>query len=350
MKKYGILFILITLGLASCKKHTDSAYITGEIKGLGNDTLYLYDIDGFHDRIDTIYVKDDKFTHTMQTDTLIAAMLLLKNRIEYPLFLNKGNKIKIEGKADNLEFLKIGGNTPNKEFTSFQEELQGLGQPSPNKMEEKAEEFIEQHHSSLVSIYLLDKYFVQKESPDFTKIKKLIDLMTGILQDRPYIEQLNDYIQQAEKAQKGKYAPFFNLPNAKGEKITRSSEDLKKKYLVINFWASWCDSCSATNAELRELHRLYKKNKDVALLGISLDIDKEQWKEAIRRDSLDWEQVCDFSGLNSETARQYNISKLPTTLLLSPEGRILERGLRGEDLKKKLKEVLPDEKEKKKKK
>lgn len=92
-----------------------------------------------------------------------------------------------------------------------------------------AEEFILQHHSSYVSLYLLDKYFVQKETPDFSKIKKLVEVMTGVLQDKPYIERLNETITQAEKSEIGKYAPFFSLPNAKGEKITRSSDAFKQK-------------------------------------------------------------------------------------------------------------------------
>lgn len=344
MKKYGILFIILLVGLAACKKHADVAHISGEIKGLGNDTLYLYGTDEFYDRIDTIYVQDDKFTHTVEPDTLISALLLFKNRAEYPLFLEKGNKIKIEGKADDLSYLEITGNTPNKEFTAFQEGLQGLGTPSDKVLEEKAEEFIRQHHSSLVSIYLLDKYFVQKETPDYSKIKSLIEMMTGTLQDRPYIEQLDENIKQVEKVSDGKYAPYFNLPNLKGEKLTRSSEEFKKKYLLVNFWASWCDSCRTRNAELRDIYRTYKKNKDIALLGISLDLDKKAWKEAIVQDSLEWQQVCDFSGLNSEIAKQYNISTLPTTFLLSPEGKILAKGLRGDALRQKLKDVLPDEK------
>mgnify|MGYP001178008015 FL=1 len=64
-----------------------------------------------------------------------------------------------------------------------------------------AEEFILQHHSSYVSLYLLDKYFVQKETPDFSKIKKLVEVMTGVLQDKPYIERLNETITQAEKSE-----------------------------------------------------------------------------------------------------------------------------------------------------
>lgn len=349
MKKSSIL-ILIIICLAGCKKASNDVIITGEIKGLGTDTLYLYGMDEAYDRIDTIYVKDDKFSYTTEADTVISAFLLLKNQIEYPIYFDKGNKIKIKGESSNPDFLTIDGNIYNEEFTAFQKSLEELDTPSDNALEEKAEEFIMQHHSSFVSIYLLDKYFIQKDTPDFDKIKKLTTVMTGVLQDKSYIGQLNEAITQAEKSEIGKYAPFFNLPNAKGEKITRSSEAFKKKNLLINFWASWNDSISdnSSNSELREIYKTYKKSKHLGMLGISLDIDKQQWKDAIKRDTLDWEQVCDFGGLSADVAKQYSIKQLPANVLLSPEGKILAKNLWGEDLKKKLKEIVSAAEEKEK--
>ena len=337
MKKSSIL-ILIIICLVGCKKGSNETTITGEIKGLGTDTLYLYGMDELYDRIDTIYVENDKFSYTTSVDTITSAYLLLKNRIEYPVFLDKGNKIKIKGDTINLNFLTISG---NKRTTV----------EKANTAEEMAEEFILQHHSSYVSLYLLDKYFVQKETPDFSKIKKLVEVMTGVLQDKPYIERLNETITQAEKSEIGKYAPFFSLPNAKGEKITRSSDAFKQKSLLINFWASWNDSISQkqSNSELREIYKKYKKNKYIGMLGISLDVDKQQWKDAIKRDTLDWEQVCDFGGLNSEVAKQYSIYKIPANILLSSDGKILAKNLRGEELKKKIENIVEEATEKEKK-
>ena len=275
MKKSSIL-ILIAICLFSCSKPSKEASITGEIKGLGTDTLYLYGMDELRDRIDTIFTKDDKFAYTIPVDTITPAFLLINNQIEYPIYLDKGNKIKIKGDISNPEYLHIEGNIYNQEFTAFQEDLRGLGTPSEKVLEQKAEEFIRGHHSSFVSLYLLDKYFVQKDSPDFNKIKKLIEVMAGVLQDKLYIERLNESISQAEKTEIGKYAPFFSLPNVKGEKISRTSENLKKKNLLINFWASWGDSIANqnSNAELREIYKKYKKNKYIAMLGISLDLNK----------------------------------------------------------------------------
>ena len=351
MKKNCIL-ILIAICLFGCGKTVQKEVsITGEIKGLGTDTLYLYGMDEICDRIDTIFVKDDKFSYSSPIDTITSAFLLIRNQTEYPIFLDKGNKIKIKGDISNPEALTIDGNKYNQEFTVFQKELNELDTLSEQVLEQKAEEFIKQHHSSFVSLYLLDKYFVQKDSPDFNKIKKLIEVMAGILQDKLYIERLNESISQAEKTEIGKYAPFFSLPNVKGVKITRSSEDFKKKNLLINFWASWNDSVSnyRSNSELKELYQTYNKNKYIGMLGISFDVNKEQWKDAIKQDTLDWEQVCDFGGLNSETAKQYSVQQIPANILLSADGKILAKNLHGEELKKKIEEVVfaAEEKDKK---
>lgn len=351
MKKNCIL-ILIAICLFGCGKTVQKEVsITGEIKGLGTDTLYLYGMDEICDRIDTIFVKDDKFSYSSPIDTITSAFLLIRNQTEYPIFLDKGNKIKIKGDISNPEALTIDGNKYNQEFTVFQKELNELDTLSEQVLEQKAEEFIKQHHSSFFSLYLLDKYFVQKDSPDFNKIKKLIEVMAGILQDKLYIERLNESISQAEKTEIGKYAPFFSLPNVKGVKITRSSEDFKKKNLLINFWASWNDSVSnyRSNSELKELYKKYKKNKYIGMLGISFDVNKEQWKDAIKQDTLDWEQVCDFGGLNSETAKQYSVQQIPANILLSADGKILAKNLHGEELKKKIEEVVfaAEEKDKK---
>ena len=338
MKKVNILLILI-ICLTGCKKSDHSTNLTGNIKGLGNDTIYLYEVDGIYEKIDTIYVKEDKFSHAIKVDTATSALLLFKNKTEYPVFLDKNNQIKIQGNADNLDYLNIEGNIYNEELTAFLKDLQDLGTPSEKVLEEKAETFIRQHSSSPVSIYLLNKYFIEKETPDFQKIKALIGSFTGILQDRPIIEKLNEYIAQLEKADKGKTAPFFSLTDEKGKKVTRA-EKFRDKYMLVNFWASWCKECDKSNAELRKINKKYKKNNNFGMIGISLDVDKEAWKDAIEKDTLNWTQVCDATGWNSETAKQYAILKLPTNILVSPPGKIMERDIPTDSLSHKIDEIL----------
>lgn len=345
MRKSMILYMLLA-SLTACHNNSQETNIQGEIKGLGNDTLYLYGNDGNYERIDTIITENGKIDYTLKIDTVASTLLLINNKTtQVPLFLNKNEKITIQGNASDLDFLTIGGNIPNEEYTAFQQTLKGLGKPSDKVLEEKVEEFIRNHHSSLVSIYLLNKYFVQKETPDYAKINSLIELMAGNLQDNPVIEQIRTYSEQVEKIVVGKSAPFFSLPNVKGEKITRTDK-FKDKYLLIHFWASWDSLSMKTNAKLRKINRDYKKNKKFGMLGISLDIDKKAWKETIKRDTLNWEQVCDFSGLNSGTVTQYAILSLPSNVLIDPNGNIVAKGIQGDSLANKLKEVLKTAEEK----
>lgn len=346
MKKITILYLLAAC-LTSCHNNSQETSIQGEIKGLENDTLYLYGNDGNDEQMDTIIAIDGKIDHTLKVDTITPMMLLINNKtVQIPLFLDRKEKITIQGNANALDFLTIGGNTSNEEYTAFQQALKGLAKPSDKALEEKAEDFIRNHHSSLVSIYLLNKYFVQKEAPDYAKIKSLIELMAGNLQDNPVIEQIRTYSDQVEKISIGRSAPFFSLPNAKGEKITRTGQ-FKDKYLFVHFWASWNEPSVEENAKLRKISRTYKKDKKFGMLGISLDIDKAIWKEAIKRDTLNWEQVCDFTGLNSETATQYAVLSLPSNMLIEPNGTIVARNIQADSLANKLKEVLKKTEEKK---
>ena len=179
MKKIYLAYLLLIILSACGSKNTNSVYLNGEIKGLGNDTLYIYGTDKFYNRMDTLLVKDDKFSATLTTDTLASTWLQFSDGTEYPLYLDKGDNIKIKGSAAELTSLEIMGNVPNEELTAFQKELKGLSTPSEKALEEKAEAFINSHPSSLVSIYLLEKYFVQKPQPDFSLIKEMTEYMTG---------------------------------------------------------------------------------------------------------------------------------------------------------------------------
>ncbi len=345
MKKISI-WLLCAVALAGCGKDIDTTLVKGEIKGLTSDTIYLYGVGGLYERTDTIIADKGKFSCTLKPDTTSVVALLYNHQTVYPLFLEKGNTITIKGTAG--EALEVDGNSMNEEFTAFQQELTGLGAPSEKVMEGKAEEYILAHPSSFVSIYLLDTYFVQKEEPDYAKIKMLMDPMTGLLQDAPYVQNLKKLIEQIENIGLEKPIPYFSLPNLKGERISRVDK-FNNKYLIIYFWASWCDECQNDFAALRQVNRTYAseakkvkpkkanetpapEKKGLGLIGISLDIDKEAWKEAVKKDTLSWEQVYEKQGLNSELVKQFSILKVPTTFLVSPEGRILRRDISADSL------------------
>ena len=332
----ALCFLLILL--AACKdKPSNLVTIEGNIAGLGNDTVYLYGSDIMYSRLDTLVSQEGKFRAELDVDTLVISWLQFSDGTEYPLYMDKGNHIRIEGSAEKMDSLNISGNILNEELTAFRHELANMKEPTQRRITKVAGDYIESHLASLTSIYVLDKYFIQQNEPDFRRIERLIENMTGELKDQNYIKELNAYIETQEKVSAGKSAPYFQLPNRKGEKVDRT--DFKDKYLLLHFWASWEEHCRKNNAELRALYKKKAYKKDLAILGISLDLDKEQWKEALKQDTLEWEQVCDFQGWNSNPVKQFGIRELPSIWLLNPSGRIEGKNLTLAEVEEKLKEI-----------
>lgn len=120
----------------------------------------------------------------------------------------------------------------------------------------------------------------------------------------------------------------------------RRLSDLRGKYVLIDFWASWCNPCRMENPNVVRVYNAYK-DKGFDIFSVSLDTDKNRWVKAIASDNLSWENhVSDLAGWQSDVVSQYQFQGIPHTLLLDPEGKIIARNLRGPVLEQKLKEVL----------
>lgn len=110
-------------------------------------------------------------------------------------------------------------------------------------------------------------------------------------------------------------------------------------YVLIDFWASWCGPCREENPAVVKAYKTYH-SKGFDILSVSLDDNKAKWLEAIKKDHLSWTHVSDLQGWQNSVAIQYGIAGVPMNFLVDKEGRIVAKGLRGEDLEKKLAEVL----------
>ena len=135
----------------------------------------------------------------------------------------------------------------------------------------------------------------------------------------------------------GKQAPELALPDPNGKPVSLAS--YKGKYLLVDFWASWCGPCRQENPNVVKAHDEFK-GKNFAILGVSLDKDKEAWQQAIRDDKLDWTHVSDLKFWSSKAVETFKFEGIPYNVLIDPQGKIIAESLRGDELENKLKEVL----------
>lgn len=179
-------------------------------------------------------------------------------------------------------------------------------------------------------------YWSMKYRLPLEELKALRAKIDPSLDEHPYTKQLDEYIRLAAFTE-GSDMPDFTLPDQNGKKIKLS--DFRGKYVLIDFWASWCGPCMR---EMPNIVKLYKecKGKDFEILGVSLDSKKDAWLGAIKKNNMKWPQVSDLEMWSTAPAKLCNVTAIPYTVLIDPQGKVVALGLRGEELIQKVKEVL----------
>lgn len=163
------------------------------------------------------------------------------------------------------------------------------------------------------------------------------DQLTGAAKTGPFAEFIEKSLQSASFGQIGSQLPDFTQNDPNGKPIKLSS--FRGKYVLIDFWASWCGPCRAENPNIVKAYNAFK-GKNFTILGVSLDQDKAKWLEAIKKDGLTWTHVSDLKYWNNEVAASFGIQSIPASFLIDPQGKIIARDLRGAELKKFLTENL----------
>lgn len=359
------ILILTAAGimLAACQSNT--YHIKGTVEDVQGDTLFLTtDLQQGTPR-DTILVKDGQFELSGETDSTYFCMIYSKNEeaLNIPLFIEPGTIKVLLSKTPGVS--RVGGTAINDEWQRMSDSTMVIGKEINNIAEkvfanEKATqeeqqqawaqiEKLNQRHAKVVLDFTERNiknelgYFLLTMFPEEVIHNKdrlrLIKMMPAELRQRSAIKEIEQQIGNASKTEEGAVIEDFTMPSIEGVPMSIMSEVRKNKITVLDFWASWCGPCRQETPLMVEIYKKYK-DKGLGFVGISLDEDGDVWKQATDQLGIVWPQMSDLKGWENAAAQMFNITSIPHPIVVDQQGKILRRGLRGEQLEQFIAEQL----------
>ncbi|MEI7726167.1 MAG: TlpA disulfide reductase family protein [Bacteroidota bacterium] len=363
MKKLAFIVFISSI-LASCMSNKDQFKISGSVKGVDTGMIFLqkFEVDQWTN-VDSTKLKKGEFAFTGKAELPEMWHLVMKdNQVLLPVFLENA-KIDVQIFPDSLEKSVVKGSATHdiyQQYVSMNEAISlkmddvykkwkkakeahdtlGMAQNDSisnaldAEMKKQLQDFTKTNNKTTVSPYLIMRNSWQFELPE---LEEIVTAMDTSLNRSQYMEALKKRVAVLQSVSVGQIAPDFTMNDSTGKPVSLSS--LKGKVLLVDFWASWCGPCRAENPNVVKAYQAYS-NKGFDILGCSFDQNRDKWIKATKDDKLTWNHVSDLKGWANAAGKLYGVNSIPANVLLDKDQKIIGRNLRGEELMKKLAEVL----------
>ncbi|WP_371586052.1 DUF4369 domain-containing protein [Prevotella histicola] len=312
-----VLFLLLVLILISCGTRSGHFKMEGRFLHMNQGELYVYSPDGGIDGLDTIKIEAGRFAYEIPCSKPATLVIIFPNYSVQPIFAESGGSVEVKADASHLKEMEVKGTDDNELMTKFRKQIANSSPPDELKY---AIQFIKDHPESTVSVYLLNRYLIQTETPDY---KQAANLLKILLKEQPgnvTLGRLQRQISGLGTLKVGDKLPNFTAKDVNGKLINNAT--LANQTIIISTWAAW--SYESLDFQ-RALNDAVKAGK-IAALGISVDANPKEVRQALKNDDITFPNVCDGKMLSTPLLKTFGLTTVPDNIVVR-NGKIIERGI-----------------------